>query len=203
MGSLSRTKFESLLSRAALLSAQAAKLNKKPERQAKLTFLHAALTAQVAAWDVYIKAIAAEYFSVTSRPADPAYSAVHGMLQLRMAAAAKKLNTPDSERCREFLISHIGFDPWPSWVNVRFGSSIFSASMLTRSRLDDIFKVRHSFAHGLTMPAYAWNMDLSGTATLSCQLLSDTRRFFLDLCRNTDAAIAIHIVAQHGLAKPW
>lgn len=203
MPSLSEAKFRTLLQRAVYLSSQAAALKKKNDAAAKTVFLHAALATQVAAWDAYVKALANEYFSVTALASNPRFNAMHSLCESNMTNAKDKLNTPNSENTRNFFLAYTGFDPWPSWNGVRFGSTSMSSVLHVRDRLNEIFKVRHSFAHGFTMPGYSWNQNVAGTAHLSCRIIKSTSVFFSDLCRNTDKAMAAHIAAQHQLQAPW
>lgn len=67
MASQAHAKFAALLIRSMLLTKQAATLKKQEQAASKLVFLHAALTSQVAAWDVYVKALSTEYFQFTAR----------------------------------------------------------------------------------------------------------------------------------------
>ncbi|WP_432382549.1 HEPN domain-containing protein [Duganella sp. P38] len=179
MASAAKVKFDVLLERSEALSKVAGTLKKKTEQPSKTVLLHAALASQVAAWEVYIKNLLAEYFLKTGKPTDASFSAIHSLLQARMKVAAKKLNTPNSEHCREFLYTFSGFDPWPSWAGAKFDKTIFGNSLHSRNRLDEIFLVRHSFAHGFTMPAHSWNTNAAGAPHLDCKNVSCCAKFFL------------------------
>ena len=203
MASQAQIKFHELIKRAALLSGQAGKFRRSQDSEAKAVFLHAALTTQVAAWDVYIKALVIEYFSVITNIPDVRYMALHDLCQQAMERAEKKLNTPNSENSRTFFIQHTGFDPWPSWSPINFGLITFSSSLLVRERLDEVLKLRHSFAHGSAMPLYSWNGNTTGSAQLTCATVKITGKFFTDICMKTDVAMATHISFQHGIPKPW
>ncbi|MET3377517.1 hypothetical protein ABIC89_006598 [Variovorax boronicumulans] len=203
MASAAKVKLDGMIQRADLLCQHASRLRKKSDAPAKIVFLHAALTAQVAAWDVYVKAVVLEYFAVTSNPTDAKFTEVHSLLQSRMSEAARKLNTPNSSNCRDFLLTFTAFDPWPFWVNIKFGNSLFSNSLLTRNRVDEIFSLRHSFAHGLTMPLHSWNTGVNGTPHLSCAVLKQTGAFFRMLCRKTGEAISAHIANRYSINRPW
>lgn len=203
MPSAAKLRFDSLVAKAQLLCDQAGKLKKKSEADAKTVFLHAALTTQIAAWDVYVKAITLEYFSATSDATNAKFSALHSILQSRTIEAGKKLNTPNSENCRNHLLIFTGFDPWPCWVNINFGTNLLASSLLIRNRLDEIFTLRHSFAHGLTMPTHTWNTNSSGSAHLSCLIVRHTKTFITQLCEKTDHGIALHIASQHSITRPW
>lgn len=196
-------KYVVLRNNAEHLINHAARLRKKADDSAKSIFLHAALAAHTAAWDAYIKALVDDYYNAISRPLDHAYAAIHLIARKRMDAAKEKLNTPNSENSRNFCLEYTGFDPWTSWARVggRFGVS--NSSLHVRERLNEIFKVRHSFAHGFTMPIYAWNQDPSGSARLNCNVLRNTSLFFGGIVKETDAGMASHIMLQRGGLKPW
>lgn len=203
MSSQALRNFGLKLADARLLINHAARLRKGTDRQEKTIFLHAALAAQVATWESYIKGIAREYFLVTASTADIRFSAMHALLNALMLEANKKLNTPDSEHARTFLLKYTNFDIWPCWVNVKFGNVLLGSVLLARNRLDEILSIRHSFAHGFTMPAHAWNTDASGAPKLTCSIVRNTESFFNDLCTKTDVAFGTHIATQHSIARQW
>jgi hypothetical protein len=203
MSSAAKLKFDSLIKKAQLLSVHAGQLKRKQNVEAKIVFLHAALTTQVAAWDVYVKAVALEYFLATSDATNPKFMAMHAMLQNRMTDAARKLNTPNSENCRNYLMIYTGFDPWPHWINIKFGSTLLSNSLMVRERVNEILTLRHSFAHGLSMPTHSWNTNPGGTSHLSCLILQQTGQFITNVCKKTDDGLSQHISVQHSISKPW
>jgi len=203
MSSAAKATFNTILARADLLCKQAAQIRRKADSPTKVVLLHAALANQVAAWDAYMKAISLEYFLATASPTDIRFSSMHDLLKGQLEIELKKFNTPNSDNCRNLLLRYTKFDPWPTWLNVRFGASTITASLVVRNTLDEILKLRHSFAHGFSIPANAWNMDSSGAATLNCTILGETRKFLVQVCEKTDKGLAYHVVAQHGIAKPW
>lgn len=203
MPSRAFNKYVDLRDNATHLVNHAAKLRKKNEAAAKSIFLHAALAAYTAAWDAYIKALADDYFDATVKPLDLSYSAIHSIAKTRMIAAKEKLNTPNSENCRNFCAEYTGFDPWTSWPKVGRYAGQPGSSLHVRNRLNEIFKVRHSFAHGFTMPIYTWNQDPTGAARLTCSVLRNIAQFFSELVKETDFGMALHIANQHGKPSPW
>lgn len=203
MPSAAKGTFATILARADLLSSQAGKIKTKAGLPTKVVLLHAALANQVAAWDAYVKAVSLEYFSVTANPTNIRFSGIHDLLKAQLEAELKKFNTPNSENCRNLLLKYTRFDPWPTWTNIKFNGATVSASLVVRNTLDEILKLRHSFAHGFSIPAHSWNMDSTGAATLNCKILGETRKFLAQVCENTDVGLAAHSVAQHGIAKPW
>ncbi len=191
------------MARADLISNQAGRLRKKAEAQAKVALLHAALANQVAAWDAYVKALSQEYFAATANPIDIRFSAMHELLRSQLENELKRFNTPNSENSRNLLLKYAKFDPWPSWTDIKFSGANITASLVTRSTLDEILRLRHSFAHGFSIPAFHWNTNSTGSATLDCRVLSNTRQFLNQICDKTDRAIAVHISTQHGIPHPW
>lgn len=203
MSSAAKAKFTTILARADLLCKNAAQIRKKAESPTKIVLLHAALANQVAAWDAYVKALSLEYFSATASPTDFRFSAIHELLKAQLENELKKFNTPNSDNCRNLLLKYARFDPWPTWINVKFNSGTISASLLVRNTLDEILKLRHSFAHGFSIPAHSWNVDSGGAATLNCKILGETRKLLVQVCDKTDDGLAQHVATQHGIAKPW
>ncbi|MCP3967835.1 MAG: hypothetical protein GY718_16030 [Lentisphaerae bacterium] len=47
-----------------------------------------------------------------------------------------------------------------------------------RERLNEILKVRHSFAHGFSVPAYSWIQNNSGRIRLTNKSLVDVDALF-------------------------
>lgn len=203
MPSTAKGTFTKIMARADLLCKHAAQIRKKSDLPTKIALLHAALATQVAAWDAYIKALSLEYFRATAIPTDIRFSAMHDLLKAQLESELKKFNTPSSENCRNLLLKYTKFDPWPNWLNIKFHDSKISSSLAIRNILDEILKLRHSFAHGFAIPANSWNMDSSGAATLNCKILGETRRFLVELCEKTDKGLTLHISTQHGISNPW
>ncbi len=203
MPSAAKEKLVTIMARADLLCKHAGRIRKKSGYPTKVVLLHAALANQVASWDAYIKALSLEYFQATANPTDIRFSAMHTLLKNQLEIELKKFNTPNSNNCRNLLMKYANFDPWPEWLNIKFNGLTISASLAVRSVLDEILNVRHSFAHGFSIPATSWNMDSSGTPTLNCKILSETRGFLIHLCRKTDDGLSSHIAKQHGILKPW
>ena len=203
MASQAYSKFNELILKANLLSQHAGKLKLKKDAPAKAVFLHAALATQVAAWDVYVKALALEYFSAITNVSDVRFMELHTLCKQAMTEAKDKLNTPNSENSRVFLVKYTGFDPWSSWGGVKFGSNTLTSSLVVRERLNEILKLRHSFAHGFAMPIFNWNQNTNGAAYLTCHVVRSTSNFFASLCKSTDSAMSLHISVQHRVPRPW
>ena len=70
-------------------------------------------------------------------------------------------------------------------------------------RLNQILKVRHSFAHGSAVPSYPWNRTPLGRVRLNVSVLKDVEAFFTNLVRRTDRGMQAHILAAYGKTAPW
>ncbi|WP_369333929.1 HEPN domain-containing protein [Xanthomonas sp. LMG 8989] len=195
--------YDSQRRKADLIVSHASKIRSAALREDKAALLHAALAAHVAAWDAYVKAVVAHKYSVVSDPTALGYSVLRAIAEERMKASAKKLNTPNSENTRTFMMESSQFDPWPSWTNVTFGKDIITSSLNVRERINEIFHVRHSFSHGFPMPAYTWNQDSSGATALNSTSLRSVSSFFESIVSKTDVAYSIHIATTFAISRPW
>jgi hypothetical protein len=203
MSSRALIEYGSQRSKADYLISHAGSLKLKSQGSEKAILLHAALAAHVAAWDSYVKRLMKEKYSAIFHSNSVDYMALHEISKKRTEKAIEKLNTPNAENCRNFMIESSGFDPWPSWINVRFGNSVLTANLMVNARLNEIFKVRHSFAHGFTMPNFHWNTNAIGGAHLDCSCLRSVSGFFGQLATKTDEGFSTHISTHFGRNKPW
>ncbi len=119
---------------------------------------HAALAGCVAAWDTYVKKLPQNFLAEIVDANQPHFLAIHSLLDARLVAALERFNTPNWENSRELIRAYTGYEPINDWVwPLRRMNSI-----AVRVRLNEILKVRHSFAHGFAMPAFQWNTSPSG-----------------------------------------
>ncbi|WP_414882646.1 hypothetical protein [Pseudomonas sp. IT-P2] len=190
-------------SKADYLISHAGQLRRAKLHKEKAILLHAALAAHVAAWDSYVKRLMREKYGAIFSTVSPGYGTLHEISRRRTEKAIEKLNTPNAENVRNFMMECSDFDPWPSWINIRFGSATLPASIMVTNRLNEVFKVRHSFAHGFTMPMFPWNTGRAGSAHLDCGTLRSVSGFLNDLAIATDSGFSIHIASRFAIAKPW
>ncbi len=168
------------------------------ERQRARTFLHAGLATYVAGWDSYLKALVENFFVVSAQPLNAAFAAHHSLLE-SLKDEQKARFTPNAENSRKYLFSLTGYDPIGDWVWPQRSMG----AVLVRERLNEILRVRHSFAHGHGMPAYGWNTASSGEARLTTSILSDTAWFFGNLVLRTDKGLSRHLLQAYGIDAGW
>jgi hypothetical protein len=167
------------------------------ERQRSQAYLHAALTAYVAAWDAYIKALIREFFAVVANPHDPAFLAVHTIAIKNAELALSRFNTPNWDNTRRLLVTQTGYDPLHAWSWRQMSLQI------AQQRLNEIMNVRHSFAHGFPIPALSWTTSAHGKIGLTATAVGDVERFFGRIVRQTDRGMADFIATQYDRAAPW
>jgi hypothetical protein len=162
-------------------------------------YYHSALAAFVAAWDAYINELVRNFFTTTANPLDPKFYAVHSIARDTAERALERFNTPNSENTRNLLIQNTGYDPIGDWV----WSARSMSGLAVRQRLNDILRVRHSFAHGFAIPAYSWTQTPTGKVRLTAKAIDDVDSFFRHLVAVTDLGMKQHIQTIYGIVVPW
>lgn len=162
---------------------------------------HAHLAGMVGAWEAYIESVTEEYLNVIRRHCRrPIDLALHGLLAAEGQRQRQRFNTPNWENCREHLINFTGFDPiswwvWPKWS--------LTTPISCQERLNEILKLRHSFAHGFAMPAFTW-LHLSGSSRLlSVQVCNSIAALLEGLCEATDSGLYAHLKSVAGSGATW
>lgn len=169
------------------------------DRSHREVHYHAAIAAGVSAWDAYINGLMREFYIVVARPSDPSYSALHLIANGHAQTALKRFNTPNWENTRALCISLAGYDPANDWNWQARGLS----AAYCREFLNDILKVRHSFAHGLTMPSLSWTITSTGTPRLTRNGLTEVKRFLTHMAKVTDEGLKRSIINTFGQSPPW
>ena len=200
MPSLSAYKFQQRVNSLIYLRAISVEPRIRPitEHQ-KQIYLHSYLTGLVAAWDAYLKAVIKEYLSLTSNPLDVRYSAIYSLLNTYATTALGKFNTPNSENSRKILINATGYDPIGDWIWTAKGLT----AIQTREYLNEILKVRHSFAHGFTMPAYLWTQSSTGKVRLTATAVDKVCLFLSFLVTQTDQGLQQTMITVHTINPSW
>jgi hypothetical protein len=167
--------------------------------ETKYSYYHAALAVYVSGWDAYINNIIAEFFNITSDPLNSKYQLMHELARLHSIKKLAKFNTPNWENTRILLTECTGFDPMTHWQWTRRGKNIHESKEL----LNEILKIRHSFAHGFIMPAFSWNQSNTGVPRLTKKNIEDIEAFFKHLVNSTDTGLSTHIQSSYGVLTAW
>lgn len=147
--------------------------------------LHAALASYVSAWEVYVENSTTEFVQKLQTNLASEGSAVATILLAEAIAAKSKFNTPNYENSRDLVLRFTGVDTYPVMASNR----LTLTGPQTRDRLNEILKVRHSFAHGAPIPAYAWLQRYGTTNRLTKTAVQMVEALLTDLVRNVDIAL--------------
>jgi hypothetical protein len=200
MPSPAATAFIDTLARARKFAALAQDRRLRPlAREDSRIYLHAALASHVAAWESYVERLITNFFDETFDAQVPRFLAVHSLLRTLGTNAADKFNTPHWENTRTLLSNYTGYDPINDWIWTRRNMQ----GPQVRSRLNEILKVRHSFAHDFTMPSYQWNTSPTGQVRLTTAIIAETEAFFVNLVQRTDNGMRNHIRSNYNAALNW
>lgn len=162
-------------------------------------YYHSALAFLVAAWEAYIENLTRNFIQTVANPLDPKYLIIHGILLDRIEEYLKRFNTPSADNCRKLLVDYTGYDPIGDWV----WSARRMGAVQTRARLDEILKVRHSFAHGFPIPTLSWTQSSSGEIRLTAAAIDDVNAFFKFMVKTTDNGMKNHLGASFGISAGW
>lgn len=165
----------------------------------KQVFYHAALAGYVAAWDAYINNLVRTFYNEIENPRNPEFLAIYSISRQATERALRRFNTPNAENTRALLQQYTGYDPIGDWVWTRRGM----VGLQVRERLNEILRVRHSFAHGFSVPGYTWTQSPGGRVRLTSRAIRDTEAFFNNLVNVTDSGMKKHIVLTYGVAVAW
>jgi hypothetical protein len=182
-----------------LLNAASAEPTTGRGSERRQVYYHAALAALVASWDAYICQIVIEFFDTIADPLNPPFHALHSSARSVAENSVKRFNTPNWDASRELLAQHTGFDPINSWAWHSRGLGV----QQTKERLNQILRVRHSFAHGFDLPPYSWTQDSSGRKRLTREGVYFTEKFFRHLVRQTDGGMKQHIESRYPVRTAW
>lgn len=162
-------------------------------------YYHASLAAHVAAWDAYINNLVRDFYAIIADPLNPIFNAVYTIAKEAAENALKRFNTPDSKNTRDLLVQCTGYNPTGDWIWTQRRMT----GLRVRERLNEILKVRHSFAHGFDMPDYDWTRSPGGKIRLTSKAIQETEAFFKNLVEVTDKGMKAHIESTYGLANIW
>jgi hypothetical protein len=159
----------------------------------------AAFVAQVAAWNTYIAGLIPCFYQEVADPRVPAFHAMHTLANAAASFQLGRFYTPNAENTRNLIVYCTGYDPFTDWQWPARGMS----ALAVRLRLNEILKVRHSLAHGFSMPGYAWTQAASGEVRLTIVVLAWTRVFLTHLVKATDAGLRNHVHTVYGVKPAW
>jgi hypothetical protein len=162
-------------------------------------YYHDSLAATVAAWEIYIDGIVREFFSQVSSPGNYGFHALHTIALAEAERRLQRFHTPNWENTRELLVFCIGYDPIHDWTWARQGLG----AQQVREFMNEVLRVRHSFAHGYAMPSCSWNRSKSGRLRLTLEGLRRAESLFAHLVRSTDSGVVQLIANSYGLQPTW
>lgn len=199
MPSYAAQKFHSLAERARYFQAIASDKRIRPlSRIHSESYYHAALAAHVAAWEAYIEQLVRDFYAATF-DATQKFQAMHTIAKGLADETIKTFNTPNFDNARTLLTKYTAYDPYSDWIWPRRSMGVLQV----QERLKEILKVRHSFAHGFSIPQYSWNTLPSGRCRLTRKSLEMVDAFFLNLVLRTDRGIKQHIQSIYGIVVTW
>lgn len=200
MASSSAEKFFSISKNADKLYQLAHDARLQPSNlETKYSYYHAALAVYVSGWDAYINNIIKEFFIITSDPLSSKYHLMHELVQTHSNKKLEKFNTPNWENTRTLLIECTGFDPMTNWQWLKRNKNAHE----TKELLNEILRIRHSFAHGFPMPTFAWNQSNTGVTRLTKKNIEDIEAFFKHLVNSTDIGLSKYIENNYGVLTGW
>ncbi|WP_312375369.1 HEPN domain-containing protein [Pseudomonas oryzihabitans] len=161
----------------------------------KQIYYHASLASLVASWDSFVKAITTEFVNrVRLSSTSSSYSILHKALEDQLTEKTKKLNTPNHDNARNHILAFTGYDVISVWNYPKLGWT----NIQVKNRLDEIFKVRHSFAHGFSLPKLSWTTNHKSNTRLKSSDLEFNERFLTHLAKTTDRNLSTHMKSSFG-----
>lgn len=154
--------------------------------------LHASLASYVSAWEAYVEAVVVEALDRAMVGATQSEIALIGLVRQEAVRAIDKFNTPNAENCRDLILRYTGCDVFP----VMSSPSLGLAANFARGRLNEVMRVRHSFAHGFQIPSYSWTMRNGVGGRLSVKAIRSVRGLIVDFVNAIDNQLSIHMAAQ-------
>jgi hypothetical protein len=160
---------------------------------------HAALAAEVASWDAYINALVREFYTITAMPTNPTFSIIHQLAHNSAERLLERFNTPNWANSRNLLQQTTGYDPYGDWRWSRRNMNVQQLKIF----LNEVLKVRHSFAHGFPIPAFTWTVSSGGRVRLTSKAILDIEALVKHLIKATDRGMKAHIQSNFNLSLPW
>jgi hypothetical protein len=190
------TNFDAQMSQVDILTRQNTLQGKSlAERQ---IFYHIAIAARVAAWDAYLNAVALEAIDRIGDPLNPEVIALRTLARRHSERLSAKFNTPNFDNGREFIINCTGYDPIASWSWPSGGLTWQGV----QQRLNEILKIRHSFAHGFALPLYAWLPQRRGRPYLNKSVVVEVAKLIRHIAEQTDRGLDGYLRTTYAFLNP-
>lgn len=161
--------------------------------------LHAALAAYVSGWEAYVENVTLEFLDQLVGAMDPKASAFAKTLRDEAARVADRFNTPNFEESRNLIYRFTGCDPYSAMASARLNMTTAQA----QSRLNEVLRVRHAFAHGRPLPNLPWLTRYAQTTRLSKRAVKSVDVLLTDLAESIDKALSAYARATFGVSALW
>jgi hypothetical protein len=163
----------------------------------------AGVVLAVAAWESYVEALVLEAFESIRPPVGASQDAIlmHSLALTRANQESKGLNTPNAENVRKLFQSTLGFDVVTHW-NWTAPHRHWSYGQMM-ARLNEWIKVRHSVAHGGSLPNLDMLKNSHGSYTLRLNHLKACREFMMHIAGQCDTSLSLFLTNTYGIARPW
>lgn len=160
--------------------------------------LHAAVVACTSAWEAYVEEVTLEFLErLAARLGNPTAAFV---LLLRQEAerAARRFRTPDFNNSRDFILRFTGYDPYPDMRSPKLKLE----PVQVQTRLGEILKIRHAFAHGTPLPHTSWLQRRGETSKLTKGVVTTISRLLADIVYQIDSGLSQHSKKLFDI-EPW
>jgi hypothetical protein len=199
MGSASLAKFDSSLLGAKVLasfsgSTSTASADKEFTDQC---LLRAAIAQAVGCWEGYIEGALKEFVSRTRVQAHRRAWVLIAQYESLVDKMTADFNTPSWEKSRDLILNVTGMDPFNSWI----WPTRYINPNDTKDFFDGILKVRHSFAHGFSVPNDIQGVLVKGK--LDVAYVNDAIDCLDFFAKTTDSLLEHELKHRHGCTTGW
>jgi hypothetical protein len=161
--------------------------------------LHASLAAYVSGWEIFVESITLEFLDKQITVSSAKASLFAKVLRDEASRTIARFNTLNFNESRDLILRFTGFDP----LSVMNSSRLAMTSTQVQTRLNEILKVRHSFAHGHALPPLAWLTRYAHQSRLSKRAVRSVEALLGDLSENIDRGLAAYAATTIGGPAIW
>jgi hypothetical protein len=199
MGSASLAKFEDSLVGARVLASFCGATSAANADQdfTDQCLLRAAIAQAVGCWEGYIEGALPEFVSKTRVQAHRRAWTLIVQFESLVDKLTGDLNTPNWEKSRELILNVTGMDPYSSWI----WAPRFANQTDTKAFFDGILQVRHSFAHGFSVPTSV--PGLAAPGKLDLPYVNDAVVCLGFFANKTDVLLEHELTHRHSCAAGW